>query len=271
VTQEREPVIERVSFRPPFIPLHTPARWATGLLIATLAMAWIAVGVGLAELRLLLRATGGAQVALETRAAQQTTNEIMLWTQLGLFAATGVTFLAWLFQARANLRALGIRRPSYSRSWVVWSFLVPLVNLFRPYQVIREVWQASNPEGRDAFNWRSLPVPRLLLAWWVFFVGWGSLELMSLLSDLGAGVNLSKLQLSRGLGSLADACAAVSAFLACFVVSRISNAQQEKWENQQRAEAEPTAARSPVDLRAADTPEGGPTRQPLNPPPPNTA
>ena len=45
---------EKISFRPPFIPLDTPARWATGLLIATLAVAWIAVGVDLAELRLLL-------------------------------------------------------------------------------------------------------------------------------------------------------------------------------------------------------------------------
>lgn len=232
---------EKVSFRPPFIPLHTPARWATGMLIATMAVAWIAVGVDLAELRLLLRATGGTQVALKAREAQLTTNEIMLWTQIGLFVATGVAFLVWLYQARVNLRAFGIRRPSYSREWVVLSFLVPLVNFYRPYQVVREIWQASDPGGRDAFNWRSLPVSGLLLAWWVLFASWGGLEVMALLSDLGAGVNLSKLQLSRGLSTTADACAAVSAFLACFLVSRISNAQQEKWEKQQRAEAESAA------------------------------
>ena len=230
---------DKVSFRPPFIPLHTPARWATGLLIATLAMAWVAVGVDLAELRLLLRATGGDHVALEAREAQFTTNEILLWIQVTLFVATAVAFLAWLFQARVNLRAFGVRRPSYSRHWVVWSFLVPLVNLFRPYQVIREIWQASDPKSHDAFNWRSLPVSKLLPAWWALFLGWGLLELMALLSNTGAGVNLAKLQLSRGFTTLADVCAAVSAFLACFVVARISNAQQEKCEDQQRAEAEP--------------------------------
>ena len=227
-----------VSFRPPFIPLHTPARWATGLLIATLAMAWVAVGVDLAELRLLLRATGGSRVALEAREAQFTTNAILLWIQGTLFVATAVAFLGWLFQARVNLRAFGVRRPNYSRGWVVWGFLVPLVNLFRPYQVIREIWQASDPKSHDAFNWRSLPVSKLLPAWWALFVGWGLLELMALLSNTGAGVNLAKLQLSRGLTTLADVCAAVSAFLACFVVARISNAQQEKWQDQQRAETE---------------------------------
>jgi hypothetical protein len=232
---------EKVSFRPPFIPLHAPARWATGLLIATLAVAWIAVGVDLAELRLLLRATGGSQVALEAREAQFTTNEILLWTQGTLFVATAVAFLAWLFQARVNLRAFGIRRPSYSRDWVLWGFLVPFLNLFRPYQVIREVWQASDPDARDAFNWRSLPVSRLLPAWWVLFVVWGALELMALLSGTGAGANLGKLQLSRSLTTLADVCAAVSAFLACFVVARISNAQQEKWENQESADSEPAS------------------------------
>ena len=232
---------ENVSFRPPFIPLHTPARWATGLLIATLAMAWVAVGVDLAELRLLLRATGGDHVALEAREAQFTTNEILLWIQVTLFVATAVAFLAWLFQARVNLRAFGIRRPSYSRGWVVWGFLVPVVNLFRPYQVIREVWQASARKSHDAFNWRSLPVSKLLPAWWALFVGWGLLELMALLSNTGAGVNLAKLQLSRGLTTLADVCAAVSAFLACFMVARLSNAQQEKWEDQQRGKDEPAS------------------------------
>ncbi len=232
---------ENVSFRPPFIPLHTPARWATGLLIATLTVAWVAVGVDLAELRLLLRATGGSQVALEARAAQLTTNAILLWTQVTLFVATAVAFLAWLFQARVNLRAFGTRRPSYSRGWVVWGFLVPLVNLFRPYQVIREIWQASAPESHDAFNWRSLPVSRLLPAWWALFVGWGGLQLMALLTNTGAGVSLAKLQLSRGLTTLADVCAAVSAFLACFVVARISNAQQEKWEDRQRGRDEPAS------------------------------
>jgi hypothetical protein len=232
-------VDEDVSFRPPFIPLHTPARWATGLLIATLAMAWVAVGVDLAELRLLLRATGGSHVALEARAAQLTTNEILLWIQGTLFVATAVAFLAWLFQARVNLRAFGVRRPNYSRGWVVWGFFVPLVNLFRPYQVIREVWQGSDPQSQDGFNWRSLPVSRLLPAWWALFVGWGLLQLLALLSNTGAGVNLAKLQLSRGLTTLADVCAAVGAFLACFVVARISNAQHEKWQNQQRAKSEP--------------------------------
>ena len=229
---------ENISFRPPFIPLHTLARWATGLLIATLAVAWIAVGVDLAELRLLLRATGGSQVALAAREAQFTTNKILLWTQITLFAATAAAFLAWLYQARVNLRSFGIRRPRYSRGWVVGSFLVPLVNLFRPYQVIREVWQASDPRGNDPYSWRTLGVSRLLLAWWGLFVGWGALQLMALLTNVGAGANLAKLQLSRGFSTVADACAAAAAFLACFVVARISNAQQEKWQSQQRAEAQ---------------------------------
>ena len=140
--------------------------------------------------------------------------------------------------ARVNVRALGVRRPSFGREWATLAFLVPVLNTFRPYQVVREIWQASDPEGRDAFNWRSLPVSRLLPAWWVLFVGWGALQLMALLSDTGTALSLAKLQLSRGLTTLADVCAAVSAFLACFVVARISDAQQEKWQKHQRAEAQ---------------------------------
>jgi hypothetical protein len=230
------------SFLPPFIPLRSLARWATGLLLATLVMAWIAVGVDLASLRLLVRAAGGTQIGVAARDAQLQTNAILLGAQLTLLAATGTAFLIWLFQARVNLRALGVRRLRFSRQWTVASFLIPPLNAFRPYQVTREIWQASDPGNLDAFNWRSLSVPPLLMLWWGSFVAYGALELLAFLSDLGAGLSLAKLQLSTALTILADTTAAVSACLACFVVERISAAQQQKWERQRAHKEEADSA-----------------------------
>ena len=219
---------EAASLLPPFISLAPLARWASVGLLAIVVVAWIAVGVNLHELRLLSQATGGQRVELIAREAWSLTDTALFWVKTLLFTATAGTFLAWLYQARVNLRAMGVRRLRFSRQWTIASFLVPFVNAFRPYQVMREIWQASLPANLDAFNWRSLEVPPLLRAWWGTFVAWATLELMTLLLGFGGGLTLPKLQLAAALHVAANCLAALAAFLACFVVWRISEAQDEK-------------------------------------------
>jgi hypothetical protein len=229
-------VSQAASFRPPFISLRPSARWATGLLLATVALAWVAVGVELADLRLLFRASRGSDLETGAVMAQFTTQVWLLWIRGVLLVATAVAFLLWLYQARVNLRAFGVRRPRFPRGATVWSFLIPLINLFRPYQVMREIWQASDPGNLDAFNWRSLRVPPLLWIWWGCFVAALSLQVLALLTNLGSSVNLARLQLSGSLTTLADLVASGAAMLACQVVGRLSDAQEQKWEIQEQAE-----------------------------------
>jgi hypothetical protein len=216
------------SLLPPFIPLRPLARLATGLLLATLVAGWIAVGVDLYQLNLLFQASAGQDVEPIAREAWSLTDLVLFWVQAGLLALTAGAFLAWLYQARANLRAMGVRRLRFSREWAVGSFFVPVVNAFRPYQVMREVWQASDPGNLDPFAWRQLKVPLLLGIWWGAFVGWAALETMAVATSLGSVVTLPKLQLAAAFGLVADTFAALAAFLACFVVWRISDAQDEK-------------------------------------------
>ena len=86
----------------------------------------------------------------------------------------------------------------------------------------------SGPSNLDPFAWRQLKVPRLLGIWWGAFVGWAALETMAVAMSLGGVVTLPKLQLAAAFGLMADVFAALAAFLACFVVWRISDAQDEK-------------------------------------------
>ena len=217
-----------VSFLPPFLPTDTPARWAVIALLASLAIAWIAVGVELSHLRLLHQAASGRRIVLEIREAQEQTSLILLWAQGIGFALTGIAFCTWLMHARVNLRAMGVRRLRFDRSWTVKSFLIPFMNTFRPYQVMREIWQASDPLNLDAFNWRSRPVPWLLGAWWAAFVAFLALTLLAIVTELTAGVTIPQLQISAIVWLAADATAALAACLGCFVVSRISDAQERK-------------------------------------------
>jgi hypothetical protein len=234
-------VIREASLLPPFVSPRPAARWATGLLVTSIAVAWIALGVELALLRLLLQARHGQTVAALDRGAQSLTAEFMLTLEGLVFVATAVAFLIWLFQVRVNVRSFGARRLEYPRSWIVAGFLIPVMNFFRPYQVVREVWRASDPQTLDPFNWKGVGVSPLLGLWWASCVAFGSLALLALLTYASAGMSLTRIELTTALRILTHAAAAVSACLSCFVVSRISDAQEEKWERQvqEGAEAQP--------------------------------
>jgi hypothetical protein len=147
--------------------------------------------------------------------------------QIACGLVTAVGFLVWLHRARVNVRALGVRRLRFRREWTVLGFLIPGLNLVRPFQVVQEIWQASDPSVGDPIAWKKVRTPPLLVLWWAAFVGYLALEVGSgtLLSIVSG---LSRIQLAYGIGMAADACAALSASLGYFVVVRISDAQEEK-------------------------------------------
>jgi hypothetical protein len=142
---------------------------------------------------------------------------------------TSIAFVGWLYQARVNVRALGMRRMRYGRGWCIWGFLMPAVNVFRPYQVVREIWKASDPASLDPFQWQSLQTPWLVSLWWGAFLAAASLHLLALLTSLGNDVNLQQLVLSRSLTLFADVALGLAAGVSIFLVTRLSKAQENKW------------------------------------------
>ena len=85
------------------------------------------------------------------------------------FVATVIAFCMWIHRASTNLPPLGVHDQRFSPRWAVGWWFVPIMWLFRPYQVMKEVWKGSYPikglvvaqaAGRDA------PVSPLLGWWW---------------------------------------------------------------------------------------------------------
>lgn len=56
-----------------------------------------------------------------------------------------VVFLMWLYRARRNLSPLGITVVRWSPGWAIAWWFIPIMSLFRPYQVVKETWEASDP------------------------------------------------------------------------------------------------------------------------------
>ena len=248
----RELAPDPVTFRPPFVSLAPGATWVRRLLVATVAVGWVAFGANLAKLRLLIAgpAQGGITEAL--RWAQERTGSVLEAAQLMLFAATAAAFLHWLYDARVNLRAFGVRRPRYSRNWTLGAFFVPVLNAFRPYQVAAEIWQASDPGTLDPFDWRKAPTPRLLSWWWAACLAALVLLLLSLALGATAGVNLGRLRVATWLATFGDLAAIAAAMVSRGFVDQLTAAQQAKWERIQGGGVSDGEGRSTQESDAPD-------------------
>lgn len=82
-----------------------------------------------------------------------------------------IPFLMWFYRSRINAEGHGYRQRR-ARGWAFWGWIIPIVSLWIPFQVMGDVWRAGRPDDqRRKTAW--LPA-----FWWL---GW-------LLSGLSFGV-----------------------------------------------------------------------------------
>ena len=73
---------------------------------------------------------------------------------------TMIVFGRWIYVAGTNLVAVGTEELDFTPGARIWWFGVPFANFFKPYQGMRELWNASRgqwPHDRDT---------PLLATWW---------------------------------------------------------------------------------------------------------
>lgn len=85
------------------------------------------------------------------------------------FVATVVAFARFQSRAYRNTTALGRPVKEFSESSMSWWYFVPVLNLVRPYQAMRAVWDASRPRSAEygAGTWASAPE---VSSWWTAWV-----------------------------------------------------------------------------------------------------
>ena len=203
------------------ISLRASADLATGLLATQ------CIGYGLIIL-FALRAYGLTLKVGEPRdfTAQWSDGEYLglaLGLVLLMFIAAAVLFLTWMNLASFNLQFLGAQGQRFSPRWAVGWWFVPIMNFFRPYQVMAEIWRGSTPTmlGEMTADWKRGPVPALLGWWWV---SW----LLSWFATLASVIDEDRPGDQVLLDVVAVALATCAGVLAILIVRRVTAMQEEK-------------------------------------------
>lgn len=201
----------------------TLTRW---LLILNIVVSGVCVVSDAAQLQLLRRARTEARPSKEELRANDSRQAMLRLVRAALRFPTGIAFLWWFFRVHKNLLGLGwtADRLTYRSDSAVIGFFIPFVNLVRPYQMMMEVWEKSDPHPAEARQQDSAVV-----GWW-----WGGYLLSGVLTSAAAlmllqkkhsfdqFVGLSWLQL------IANFTVIPAGLLAITVVQRIDRRQHER-------------------------------------------
>jgi hypothetical protein len=76
--------------------------------------------------------------------------------------ASIIVVTMWIYRAHANLRAAGIDGLEFSPGWAVGWYFIPIANLFKPFQAMRELWNTTHGQS-DGYT---QPTDSRLTTWW---------------------------------------------------------------------------------------------------------
>ena len=192
---------------------YESAAGSAGALKVLLGICLITAAVGLVssglQIGLLGRMDGGGDWTMdEAKANDFREGSIAIIHALTVLIA-GVVWFVWQSRTSKNVRALGAENMEFGPNAWGW-FFCPIINLWRPLQVMRELWVVSAPEPSGD----SLTQPAVFNLWWAGWIASGVLTQVSLRmvgdgAELGTAIVASWIDMLATVGTLVSGWAAI--------------------------------------------------------------
>jgi len=227
--------------RPSYRPLGGRAAAAMAVLGLLLVLDAVAVGSSLLEVRLLDRIGAGENVSDAQLDANDTRQGMIGLAQTALYLACMITFISWLHLAYKNMEAISPPFRRFGTGWAIGSWFVPILNVWRPKQIVNDVWDSGSPAKK---------APPWLMLWWLGFLVSGVLGRIAF-PELGADPTLEELRSDSVNYIVSDGFDVVVLALAILVVRVLTRRQEAKAEAVGALPAErPAPAPAPTGLPA---------------------
>jgi hypothetical protein len=146
------------------------SKWVKWALYFEFVVLLVALISGVLEYQLLQQYANGTFESDETAeaagAASDQRQMIVGTVQTIMTVVSGVLILMWIYRANAGARHRGAENMTFTPGWSVGWYFIPIANLFKPYQAMKEIWVASeNPK-----NWDVVTAPGILAWWWFLWI-----------------------------------------------------------------------------------------------------
>jgi hypothetical protein len=211
----------------PFLPPRPRANMAIAFLGAWLIVSLVSMLSSYWQLELLQRVEGGATVTQEEANGNDRRETLVGVVAIVVYIAIVVFFLRWLHLARKNLDSLGAFGAKHSPGWAIGSWFIPILNLFRPYQITQEIYRGSDPylRGSMTSGWQFGLGSTLIGWWWFAWIVAGIADRVS--SRASRATELDKLIFATRADMFGILMSMIAAVLCISVIRQITDRQEQ--------------------------------------------
>jgi hypothetical protein len=140
------------------------------LIWAVMAIELVALISKCFQYNLLQTAANGGVITTDEAFANDSTEQIIAYIYLIFYLLSAVTFIQWFRRAYYNLH-LKVEYLSHSEGWAAGSWFVPIISLYRPVQIMRELYE----ETKSFLIEKGIKVSdnfttSLLTPWWTLWI-----------------------------------------------------------------------------------------------------
>jgi hypothetical protein len=157
----------------------------TSLTKSLRTMLWIYLGIVIVSLLsdfMQMNLLNSASFSPSEAEANDLRQRIIAGLYFATFVITGFVFLKWIHRANTNSCGFGARDMKFTPGWSVGYYFIPILNLYRPYQAMKEIWKVS----KNPADWQKEPGSPLLGWWWALWIISGLLGQISLRMSIAA-------------------------------------------------------------------------------------
>ena len=119
---------------------------------------------------LLQTAANGGEISAESVTSNDNREQAIGVIQIIVLVVSAITFIQWFTRAYFNLH-LRVDYLSHSEGWAAGCWFVPIVNLFRPYQIMKELFQETHLylKRNNLLTYEHFSISTLSL-WWTLWI-----------------------------------------------------------------------------------------------------
>ncbi|MBX9805182.1 MAG: DUF4328 domain-containing protein [Alphaproteobacteria bacterium] len=168
------------------------------------------------------------EIATQASEASDDRQGIIALFYLPIYFLSLVLFFVYVYRSNHNSRYLGAKDLRQSPAWaVIWAF-IPIMNIWKFYQAIKEIWQSSI----DPLNWRQVEIPSLLPVWWIVYLVSNSIAMRSFLYSLRQET-VENLIISTKLSIATEIIELPLLLMSIILIRKITKAQVESYQKLQ--------------------------------------
>lgn len=148
------------------------------------------------------------------------TSQIIGLATFGTFIFSAVFVIMWFRRAYNNLHLAGSQYLSFSEGWASGAWFVPIMNLGRPYKIMREIWNETQAIHQALQVQREIQ-PSTLVGWW-----WALYLIGNFFVNLSARES-SNFDTAASLKVFGNLITATAGFLLIAIIRRVREFERE--------------------------------------------